>query len=137
MHHAPFGDRVEAEGVEAAVGAQPRQKIVVEGARPGPPGLRAQVLDVAVLEAGAAHPVEDPFQPGVDAVTRLMRAVIGIAAEEVIELDLFFVQAHTVIHLGHRDLVVIGEQHAVTGMLPCAHEPCLSGNMTFCALLLL
>ena len=115
MHDAAFGNGAQREGVEVAVGAQPVEKVVVEDALARRTALAAQILDVFVAEARGLHPLQQRFEPGVDAVPGLVRAVIGIAAEEVLELHDGFVQALAEVQLRHGELVLIGEQDAFGG----------------------
>ncbi len=63
-------------------------------------------------EARFIQPVGQGFQPGIDAVTGLMDAVIGGAAEEMIELGIDLMESKLEIKLGHGQLVLIGEEDA-------------------------
>ena len=40
-----------------------------------------------------------------------MGAIVGVGAVEVVELHLALVQAHAVIDVGHRELVLVGEEY--------------------------
>ena len=63
--------------------------------------LAAKVVYIFGAEVGFGHPVEEPFKPGGDAVARLVGAIVGVAAEEVVELDLAVVQAVAKVDLRH------------------------------------
>ena len=86
MHEAAFGNGAQREGVEVAVGAQPVEEVIVEDALRRRAALTAQIRDVFVAAARGLHPLQQRFEPGVDAVPGFVRAVVGIAAEEVLEL---------------------------------------------------
>ena len=62
-------------------------------------GYEIKPLDIVLIQTGA------------DAVTRLVLAVVGILAKEVVELDMVFVQAHAEVELGHGELVLFGEKN--------------------------
>ena len=115
MHDAAFGNGAQRERVEVAVGAQPVEEVVVEDALARRTALAAQILDVFIATARGLHPLQERFESGVDAVPGLVRAVIGIAAEEVLELHDGFVQALAEVQLRHGELVLIGEQDAFGG----------------------
>jgi hypothetical protein len=74
--------------------------------------LSAQVVDILIANASFLHPIQQPLQPGVDAISGLMGAIIGITAKEMIELCRLFMHAHSVVELGHGKLVLIGKQYA-------------------------
>jgi len=117
MHHAPFGDGVQRQAVKAAVGAQPCQKILVKEALAAAPGLAAQVVDVIDREVRLAHPVEQPLQPGADAVAGFVRAIVRVAAEEMVKLDMLLMQPVAIVKLRHGELIEIGEENALGNAL--------------------
>jgi hypothetical protein len=108
MHHPPFRDGVQRDALEMAVGAQPGQEIVAEDAFAGRAALAAQKGDVRVGRVGLLHPVDQPLQARVDAIAGLVRAIVGVAAEEVLELRRSLVQPQAKIELGHGELVLVG-----------------------------
>ncbi len=113
MHHPPLGDRVHADRLEAAVTPQPVKEVVAEDPIAATPGLPPQIVDVLVTEVRLAHPVEQPFQTRVHAVARLVPSVVGVAAEEVVELHRDLVEALAEVELGHGQLVEVGEEDAL------------------------
>jgi hypothetical protein len=62
---------------------------------------------------GTQDPVQKPLQAGVDAIASLVRAIVGIAPEKVVELHLLLMQTGPIVELGHGKLVLIGEQNAL------------------------
>ncbi len=71
--------------------------------------MAAQILQVAGAEVRLLHPVQQPLQPGVDAVAGLVLVVVGVAAEVMVKLHFQFMQPHAVVELRHRELVLVGE----------------------------
>src|SRR6266496_1200208 len=71
------------------------------------------MLNFSVPKSCLAHPVEQPFKPGVDAIARLVRAVIRVAPEVVIELHIPLMQPGVKIDLSHRELVLVSEKYAL------------------------
>ncbi len=108
---------MEGEAVEAAMRAQPGEKIVVEHAGAGAAGLTPQEIDVLVACVCMPHPVQQPGQAGVDTIAGPVRAIIGIIAEIMVELDVPLVQARAIIELDHGELILVGEQEAFGGPL--------------------
>ena len=115
MDDTAFGDRAQGERVEMAVLCQPGEEIVGKDAPARAVALAAQIVEVLGAEAHVLHPVHQPLQAGVDAVAGLVAAIVGIAPEEVVELDNRFVQTHAVVELGHGQLVLVGEKNALEG----------------------
>ena len=60
-------------------------------------------------KAGAVGPSPQPAPAGIDGVSGLVFAVVGITPEEVLEPGVAFVEPVSEIELGHRQLVLIGE----------------------------
>ena len=63
------------------------------------------------------HPIQQPLQPGVDAIAGLMGAIVGVMAEKVVELRQLLMQAHAVVKLSHSELILVGEQNTLGNIL--------------------
>ena len=113
VNDAALGDGAQADRLEAAVLAQIGEKIVGEDLAASVVALGAQVGQILVAEAGLAHPVEQPLQPGAHAVASLVQAVVRVATEEVVELGGALVEAGAEVELGHAQLVLIGKEDAL------------------------
>jgi len=109
VNHAPFRDGLQGNTGVIPVLAQPLQEVIFQGLVAHAVALCTQVIDFLIGKMRVLHPIQQPFQPGVDAIARLVRAVIGVTAEEMVELGHFLVQAHAKIQLRHRYLVLIGK----------------------------
>ena len=109
---AAFGNGADGQPGEVAVTAKPVQKVVGEDLLADAVALAAQILDILVADSGLLHPGQEGLQAGVDAIAGLVAAVVGIAAEEVVKLDIHLVQAGPEIELGHGELVLIREEDA-------------------------
>ena len=94
MDDASLGDGVRGDALKVPRALQPGQKVILKDRSSCPARLPAQVLGILATEARSPHPVQEPLHSRVDAVSRLVGTVIGVAAEEVIELHLLLVQAH-------------------------------------------
>ncbi len=110
-----FGDGVEAQPAKIAVAAQIAKKIVGEEAIALAVAVVAQKFESGVAEVGLLQPFQKPFEPGIDAVAGLVLVVVRVAAEEVVELHLQFVQAQAKIELSHGKLVLVGEENPAHG----------------------
>jgi hypothetical protein len=75
--------------------------------------LCSQGVNLGVAEADALHPFNEGLQTRRDAEARLMRAVVGVTAEEVLETGLALVQAKLEVDLGHRQLVKVSVEDAL------------------------
>ena len=90
---------------------EPFQKRFIEQGFANAVFLAAQIGDIFFSEMRFLHPVTQPFQPGVNAVAGLVTTVVGITAEEVIELGTHLVQAGAKVNLCHGKLVLIRKQN--------------------------
>ena len=116
MHHPSLRDGAQADVIERAVVLQPGQKVVAKKPVAGLAPLAAQMCNVLVADMCLLHPVQQPLQPGVDAVARLVAAIVRVFPEKMIELGITFVQAITIVELGHRKLVLVGVKDAFRSM---------------------
>ncbi len=114
MHHTALRYRTQRDTLEGPIRAQPLKEIVVEKLPPCAVLLPPEIRQILVPDVRGAHPVQEPVQPGVDAVTGLVRAVVRVAPEEVIKLRTLLVQSHPVVELRHRQLVLIGIKNTVS-----------------------
>ena len=72
--------------------------------------MGSQEFDLVRVESGRGQPVEKRPHPGRDGIAGLMAAVVGIAAEEVLESGSMLVKALAEVDLAHRELVLICEE---------------------------
>ena len=108
----PLRHRAEGEPVEAG-GGEPGAEVVAEQSLAAAGPVAAQGLDVDRGRLGRRDPVDERRQPGRHAVARLMVAVVGVRAEEVLEVHGPLVEPEPEVELGHRELVGVGAQDAV------------------------
>ena len=117
MDDTPLRNRAQGYSGEGRTTVQPFQKIVLKKPSALHPGLRPEVVNLLFGEGSAGHPVEEPFQAGVDTVTGFMIAVIRVTAKEMVELGLSFVQTIAKIEVGHCQLVHVGVKDALRQLL--------------------
>jgi len=126
VYHPAFGDGLQADALKRPVASQPGQEVRAEQRPAGHAGLPTQEISILCAEAGLDHPVQQPLQTGIDAVARHVQAVIRIAAKKVVKLGQLLMQSHAVVHVGHRELVHIGEQNTFSHLaLIRLHTPSL------------
>jgi hypothetical protein len=70
-----------------------------------------QFLDLLAVELGPGQPVDERPHAGIDGESGLVTAVVGIAPEKMLESGPVFVKTLAEIHLSHRELILIGEEH--------------------------
>ena len=80
------------------------------------------MVEILVGKACRLHPVEEPLQTGTDAVASCMQPIVGVAPEEVIELDQMLMETLAKVELGHAQLILVGEEDALSyALLCCSH----------------
>jgi hypothetical protein len=90
---AAFGNGVQVQPAKVAVRGEIGEKIVGEELLAGAVAMAAQVVDVGGAEMGVLHPVDQPGQPGVDAVAGAVLVIVRVAPEVVVELHFLLVHA--------------------------------------------
>ncbi len=85
--------------------------------------MLAQLLELFVADPGFLDPIEQPGEPGVDAKTGFVFAIIRVGAIEEIEGHLSVLQTESVIKLNHCQLILIGQEQPLgAAALPLFHE---------------
>ena len=80
------------------------------------------MVEILIGKACRLHPVEEPLQTCTDAVACGMHPIVGVAPEEMIELDQVLMEPLAKVELGHAQLILIGEEDALShALLCCSH----------------
>ena len=108
----PSGTALTARPSKPAEANQVQKSLAEQSLAAARP-VAAQRLDVDRRRLGRRDPLDERRQPGRHAVARLMVAVVGVRAEEVLEVHGPLVQPEPEVQLGHRQLVGVGAQDAV------------------------
>ena len=107
----PSGTASMRSDTEVEVG-EPRAERVVEQALAATAAMAAQGADVDRSGVDGGRPRGERSEAGRHAVAGLVVAVVGVAAEEVLEAHTAVVHARAEVQLGHRQLVGVGAEDA-------------------------
>ena len=111
VHDTTLRHRVDAQGTEVEVG-EPGAERVVEQALAATAAMAAQGRDVDRSGVDGGRPRGERSEAGRHAVAGLVVAVVGVAAEEVLEAHPAVLHARAEVQLGHRQLVGVGAEDA-------------------------